>query len=200
MDLDTYLPYHRLRFDYIDALAKRLKPEPSSRVLDVGPGPMTQRLRAHYREVWSLGFERSTIFGDSAERERHIVFDLNRCNDRSAWVDTPLFDLIVFSEVIEHVVVDHCAVLRFFAHALNDDGLILCTTPNLAAFHKRLRGLVGLTPWHRWESGHITEFSKRDLIKIGRQADLKAVHHAFANYFGVVGSPARRAVIRTVDG
>jgi trans-aconitate methyltransferase len=199
MELSTYLVYHRRRFDYICALAQRLKPSRASVVLDVGPGPMTKQLNDYYDVVWSLGFEGTSVFNrDGAQR--HINFDLNLSHDHEAWAPMPTkFDLIVFSEVIEHVLVSHEEVLAFLANSLAPDGLILCTTPNIAAFHKRLRGVAGLTPWHRWESDHITEFSKADLVEIGRRAGLKIQYHAFENYFGFAGSPLKREVVRAID-
>jgi trans-aconitate methyltransferase len=200
MELNTYLAYHQRRFDYICALAQRLKPARTSLVLDVGPSPMTQQLSHYYDVVWSLGFEDTAIFSAGDGGERHITFDLDRSQDPADWVPMPTFDLIVFSEVIEHVHVSHEQVLAFLGHALAPEGVILCTTPNVAAFHKRLRGLAGKTPWHRWESGHVTEFSKADLVEIGRRAGLETRFHAFANYFGFAGSPLRRSLVKAIDG
>jgi trans-aconitate methyltransferase len=200
MELNTYVSYHQRRFDYVCALARQLKPERFNVVLDVGPGPMTQRLSAMYDAVWSLGFEHTASFRSADERQRHINFDLNLCSDPGAWPAMPEFDLIVFSEVIEHVFVRHASVLQFLGHSLSSDGVILCTTPNLAAFHKRVRSVAGKTPWHRWESGHVTEFSKADLLELGRLAGLETRFHAFENYFGIVGSPLRRSVVRVIDG
>jgi trans-aconitate methyltransferase len=200
MELNNYLAYHQRRFDYICGLAQRFKPSRASVVLDVGPGPMTKQLNTYYDVVWSLGFDRSAIFNGADAANRHINFDLNLSHDPAAWVPMPKFDLIVFSEVIEHVLIRHEDVVRFLGNALAPDGLLLCTTPNLAAFHKRVRGVVGRTPWHRWESGHITEFSKDDLLEIGRRAGLKTRFHAFENYFGFDGSPLRREVVRAIDG
>jgi len=197
MEPNTYLAYHQRRFDYICELAQRLKPGRASLVLDVGPSPMTQQLDRYYDVVWSLGFEHTAGIGAGAQR--HIAFDLDRSHDRAAWAPMPAFDLIVFSEVIEHVHVSHEQVLAFLGHALAPRGMILCTTPNVAAFHKRLRGLAGRTPWHRWESGHVTEFSKADLVEIGRRAGLVTLFHAFANYFGFVGSPLRRGLVKAID-
>ena len=200
MELNTYLAYHQRRFDYICEVAQRFKPSRASLVLDVGPGPMTKQLNDLYDVVWSLGFEHTAIFDGTDVSQRHITFDLDLSHDPAAWVPMPKFDLIVFSEVIEHVHVSHEEVLAFLGHSLAPEGLILCTTPNVAAFHKRLRGVAGLTPWHRWESGHITEFTKADLIEIGRRAGLQTRFHAFANYFGFDGTPLRRGIVSAIDG
>ena len=200
MKLDTYLKYHQPRFDYILGLCRRIKPDRSSAVLDVGPGPLTEQLNDYYEDVWSLGFEESGIFADGKFKKKHINFDLNVAGDRTNWIQTPTqFDLIIFSEVIEHVLVRHARVLGFLASLLKLNGIILCTTPNLAAFHKRVRSLLGRTPWHRFESGHVTEFSKDDLVEFGRRAGLSISYHEFNNYFGYDGSPLNQTAARMVD-
>src|SRR5262245_27475765 len=121
MEPNTYLAYHRRRFDYICDLAQRLMPSRASLVLDVGPSPMTQQLARYYDVVWSLGFEHTA--GSGAAVQRHIPFDLDRSHDPAAWAPMPEFDLIVFSEVIEHVHVSHEHVLAFLGHALTPEGV-----------------------------------------------------------------------------
>jgi trans-aconitate methyltransferase len=200
MDPELYLRYHGKRFEYIVDLAMRSKPSPECVVMDVGPGPLSGLLRQHYRQVWTLGMDEGALF-DATERHRehHITFDLNHASDQRSWVQLPTADLIVFSEVIEHLFCDPVAVLRFLASGLRRGGLIICTTPNIAAFHKRIRAVLGKTPWHRWESGHVTEFERDDLLHIARHAGLKPVWHEYANYFGVTGSPLRQVLGRALD-
>lgn len=196
---EQYLRYHQRRYDYILSLSKRFKPDRSSTVLDVGPSPLTQQLHDYYEDVWSLGFEEGAKF--QSDKKKHISFDLNLSGDSSQWIQAPKqFDLIVFSEVIEHVLVRHSPLLRFLGSLLKPDGIILCTTPNVAAFHKRVRGALGRTPWHRFESGHVTEFSKDDMVEFGRRAGLKIGYHEFKNYFGFPDSPLKRTAARLLDG
>jgi trans-aconitate methyltransferase len=200
MHANLYGDYHSRRFSYTVALAMRINPSPDCVVIDVGPGPMSVMLRQHYRQVWTIGLESSVLF-DSPEQkaELHIEFDLNRSSDRSAWVRLPPADLIVFSEVIEHLYCNPVDALRFLASGLRPGGKIICTTPNIAAFHKRARAVLGKTPWHRWESGHVTEFEKDDLVCIAERAQLKCIWHEYANYFGVNGSPMRQKLGHALD-
>ncbi len=200
MEPELYVRYHRERFQYVVALAMRTKPSRECVVIDVGPGPLSDMLRQHYRQVWTLGVDEGALF-EATERHRklHITFDLDRASDERAWPKLPTADLIVFSEVIEHLFCNPVAVLRFLASGLRPGGVIICTTPNIAAFHKRGRALLGKTPWHRWDSGHVTEFEKEDLIHIARCAGLKTAQHEYANYFGVTGSPLRQMLGRAID-
>lgn len=204
MEVDQYQQYHQKRFDYLFRLVTELKPDPQSRILDVGPGPFTRRLLERYPEVWSLGFDQTAIFDADDKRStgaarRHIVFDLCDSVDESRWVDLPELDLIVFSEVIEHVHAPPDRMLAFLASGLKPDGLLLCQTPNAVALHKRLAMLAGKAPYNRWGSGHITEFTKPELYRFGEMAGLEVARHEFKNYFGYDGSSLRRALLHAFD-
>jgi len=201
MEQDSYLRFHRKRFDYLFELVTAVKPAASSRVLDVGPGPFTERLKTHYEEVWSLGFEETPIFGKEREgRDRHIVFDLREVMEEDRWVELPACDLIVFAEVIEHVHAEPSRLLAFLASGLKPDGVLVCQTPNAVALHKRLATLAGRASYNRWGSGHVTEFTKAELEELGKRAGLRAVRHEFRNYFGYDGGVGKRAALRVLDG
>ncbi|MFQ5749939.1 MAG: class I SAM-dependent methyltransferase [Planctomycetota bacterium] len=198
MEQENYLQFHRKRFDYLFGLVTELKPAAECRVLDVGPGPFTERLKTHYREVWSLGFEETPIFGKEGEGgDRHIVFDLREAMDH--WVELPACDLIVFAEVIEHVHAEPSRLLAFLATGLKPDGLLVCQTPNAVALHKRLASLAGRASYNRWGSGHVTEFTKAELVGLGERVGLRRVRHEFRNYFGYEGSVGKRAAMRVLD-
>jgi trans-aconitate methyltransferase len=201
MELGAYMQYHEKRFRFLEELVRQLKPDPDSAIMDIGPGPFTELLKRRYRNVYTVGFEKSEIFDatQSAHGTNHIVFDLNEVAHRAGWVELPKCDLIVFSEVIEHLFADPSVVLEFLATGLQRDGYLVCTTPNIVAFHKRIRSVLGLNPWTRWESGHTTEYCKADLIRVAQNAGLTLHAHGFANYFGVWGSPAKRALTPVVD-
>ncbi|KAA3608175.1 MAG: class I SAM-dependent methyltransferase [Planctomycetota bacterium] len=227
MDYQRYQAYHRKRFQYLLQLVKQVKPEKRNRVLDIGPGPLTHMLREHYREVWSLGFESSAIFpGAKSESGRHIVFDLSTNEPRqehsmeesgdgpgnlaegkerqpgaqNGWPNLPACDAIVFGEVIEHVHANPVIILAFLASGLAKNGILICQTPNSVALHKRLAMLLGRPSFNRWKSGHVTEFTRRELALLGREAGLNPVFHEYRNYFGFDGSWKRRMAQRICDG
>ena len=198
MDAESYAEYHRARFEAIMETAKQQKPDPGSVVLDVGPGPLTAMLRSHYRQVHTLGFKTSAIFSTD-EKSPHHEFDLRAAENSGRWIELPAFDLIVFSEVIEHVYVKPSGILAFLASGLGPDGVIVCTTPNVLAFHKRMRAVLGRAPFDRWTSGHYTEFTRHELERFASEAGLEVRAHHYSNYFGYVGSPLSKRAVKTVD-
>ncbi|MCU0869857.1 MAG: class I SAM-dependent methyltransferase [Burkholderiales bacterium] len=199
MELDPYMAYHGKRFDYLMRIAERFFPSRDATAIDVGPGPLTKRLADRYATVHSMGIDSPIFDANKPDAAQHIVFDLSRCTRKDEWIALPQVDFVMFSEVIEHVYCPADAMLRFLATALKPGGAIVCSTPNIAAFHKRVRSAFGKTPWHRWESGHLTEFSRQDFEVIARRAGLRIVHHEFGNYFGTDGSALRRKVVETID-
>ncbi len=53
------------------------------------------------------------------------------------------FDLIILTEVIEHLNFNPIPLLTEFARILRPGGMVYCATPNLADIHNRLRLLLG---------------------------------------------------------
>jgi SAM-dependent methyltransferase len=194
----SYTEYHGDRFQAIMAMARLQKPDPRSLVLDVGPGPLTVMLRGYYQQVHTLGFATSTIFA-ADQVATHYEFDLRDAEDTGRWIELPAFDLIVFSEVIEHIYAAPGKILRFLASGLGPGGVIVCTTPNLLAFHKRLRVLLGRPPFDRWTSGHYTEFTRYELEQLAGEAELEVRTHRYSNYFGHFGSPLSKRAVKMVD-
>jgi SAM-dependent methyltransferase len=203
-----YASYHAERYRYVVGKCLAYKPSQHTAVLDIGRSNLTLKLCKHYSCVTSLGFPLSAEQKE-AERElglpiklEHIEFDLNdtRAIDHLSRHDK--FDLIVFGETIEHLVTPPECVLRFLKSLLQDNGVIICQTPNAVALHKRMEMLLGYNPYHRlrfdvFNPGHIREYTKRELIEIGQSAGLKISEHEYRDYFGVEGSKLRRMAIAT---
>jgi 2-polyprenyl-3-methyl-5-hydroxy-6-metoxy-1,4-benzoquinol methylase len=196
--VESYQEYHDARFQMILATARQLKPDATSVVLDVGPGPLTAMLRSHYRQVHTLGFEQSRIFPASRD-SFHYEFDLRNTEDNARWIKLSSFDLIIFSEVIEHVYARPSQILRFLASGIAAGGVIVCSTPNLLAFHKRLRMILGRPPFDRWASGHYTEFTRHELERFAGEAGLEVRTHRYLNYFGCLGSPLAQRATKFMD-
>lgn len=193
-----YCAYHAPRFAYLERLCLRLCPHPASSVLDVGRSEFSYRLATHYSYVVTLGFPlKGKQFGHNERREGgrepdcHITFDLNRSRE----MDIPCgerFDLIVFAEVIEHLHTAPEFALHALAELLKPHGYLLCQTPNAVNISNRLKMLAGRNPFERIRvqvanPGHFREYTRAELIDIGRIAELTTVQHRFANYFAIRG-------------
>ena len=70
----------------------------------------------------------------SSYHDDHIELDLER-DDLDRIDLKQKFDLIIFSEVIEHLRIHPTKVLRFLAKHLSDNGKLVLTTPNFYSHH-----------------------------------------------------------------
>ena len=155
-----YVAFHAARFDYLLQTSLRLRPD-AKRVLDVGYGPFTQRAQDAFPEVWTLGFE-------GQRSDNHIAYDLNSIQTGLVPSADAGFDLIIFSEVVEHLHVPAAAAFVALKGLLNPGGVILIQTPNAAEVMNRIALLWGRNPYERLRltplnPGHFREYTLDEL-------------------------------------
>ncbi len=175
-----YEAFHARRFAYLLDTARRLRPD-AQRVLDVGCGPFTAMARAAFPNVWTLGFE-----GQASDR--HIAYDLNAIQHGVLPVADAAFDLIIFSEVVEHLHVPAAAAFVALKGLMNPGGAILLQTPNAAEVMNRVALLAGRNPYERLRltplnPGHFREYTMHELADDAKAAGLEVVFAAFRDYF-----------------
>lgn len=187
-----YVDTHAKRFADILRLCRACVPERSARVLDVGRSELTARLLTFYHRVQTLGLD--PAIDDGGHREirimenvPHITFDLLNSCRVATWPDCGCFDLIVFSEVMEHLHIAPEFVLAFLGSLLADDGVLVCTTPNAADIAKRFRLACGRNPYERLRldsvnPGHIREYTRQELIEIARSVGLRCICHLYFDW------------------
>jgi 2-polyprenyl-3-methyl-5-hydroxy-6-metoxy-1,4-benzoquinol methylase len=206
-----YLQYHRRRFEYVMRKCAEFSPDRSVSVLDVGRSSLSRMLLERYDNVTTIGLPLSAQeqFGheagtiDTASTKSyagHIVFDLNYAQNVERLDLNQKFALIVFAETIEHLYTAPELVLGLLGNLLEPGGLIICQTPNAVALHKRILMALGFNPFERLRidvrnRGHIREYTRKELIEIGRRASLDMISHEYRDYFGVAGGWARRVGI-----
>lgn len=188
----NYLEMHSNRFADILRLCKSQVPDASSRVLDIGRSELTTYLLNFYQNVHTLGLEPSIDDGGHRETTTmdsvpHITFDLLNSHLVSSWPDCGRFDLIVFSEVIEHLSIAPEFVLAILGSLLTERGILVCTTPNAAEIGKRVRLLLGMNPYERLRlyspnPGHVREYTRQELISLAKSVGLKCVRHAYSSW------------------
>jgi hypothetical protein len=173
------------------------------RILVVGPSYETRLLREELPDVTvdTLGW-----FDDRfplREGERHVELDLNNA-DRP-----PLerHELVICSEVIEHLQVEAVPVLRYLGDALGEGGHLIVQTPNAASLPNRLRLLFGRNPYEPIRAeprnpGHFHEYTVRELRDAVAAAGLEVERVLTANYFdhGSRKNLAYRMVGRALPG
>lgn len=207
MNKHDYVSFHSRRFQYVVDLCKSLNSRASSSVLDVGPSHLSLELARHYRRVVTIGFPPNNFAHErvasvaAATPALHVIFDLNDCGEKEIPIEEN-FDLIVFAETIEHLHSAPEIVLYALGKLLKPDGFLICQTPNAAALERRCHLLFGRNPFerircNRFNPGHFREYTRAELIDLGRIALLRTVVHNFVDYFPHAGSLHKaRSVIR----
>lgn len=193
----SYAKMHKARFAEILRLCRIYTPDASARVLDVGRSELTAFLAKFYHNIHSLGLDPSTDDGGHRENGKmdavpHIIFDLLDSHVASSWPKCGRFDLIVFSEVIEHLCIAPEFVFAVLNCLLAEDGIIMCTTPNAADIAKRLRLIVGRNPYERLRlypinPGHVREYTQQELCDIACSIGLTCVAHFYKNWIQTTG-------------
>lgn len=205
-----YLSMHKARFAAILQLSRTLVPDCTARVLDVGRSELTANLATFYRDIRTLGFDPCTDDGGHRENRHlnaipHIVFDLLQTTSVASWPQCGMFDLIVFSEVIEHLHVAPAYVLAFLGSLLSPHGVLICTTPNAVSFYKRMRMLTGHNPYERLRlysqnPGHIREYTRGELITLASEVRLDCSSHFYSDWIYREGRPLlKKALLRFLN-
>lgn len=163
-----YWPNHRLRIsDDIDLISQY-----PGRVLEVGASPYFTTLALHMqgRDVVAVDIDPGSapqgihVVGCDIEREQLPVPDAS-------------FDVVVFSEVFEHLRIDPLFTMSELRRVLKPDGTLLLTTPNLRSLRGVLRLVifgkgwaVGAYPLAEYTKlaeqgwmGHVREYTAREV-------------------------------------
>lgn len=92
-----------------------------------------------------------------------IIFHLSDIMNMEQVFEKESFDVIVASEIIEHVV-ETDKFINILGNLLKGDGYIYLTTPNLASWHGRLMLLFGFQPLATEVSSVRAEFGKGNIL------------------------------------
>lgn len=142
-----YLDYHKNRFyELFDHLAFYLQGNPAPRVLEIGISIFTKLYKVFFphiqlvtadRPVDLNGFDATFPCGECGA-EHHYYIDLNRQPISQEYGEPALgtFDYVIFSEILEHLIVNPAQLFGELLSLLAPNGLLYLTTPNFfSIFH-----------------------------------------------------------------
>jgi cyclopropane fatty-acyl-phospholipid synthase-like methyltransferase len=165
---DAYVGMHAARYASVLSLAAALSLPREPRVLDIGPSVLTILLREQLDvPVDTLGFD---SLGYASAGAKHMLFDLNDAQERDRWLVVPdRYDLVVMSEVIEHVHTAPSLVLQFVRSVMVPGGTLLLQTPNAVALGRRARVLIGRNPYNLINEDttnplHFREYTQNEML------------------------------------
>jgi len=185
----NYLHNHKKR--YHDLLSQIQQLDPSVKILEVGsfPGHFTVLLKelGYKIEGVDIAPERS---GKLWEKYKLLIHKVNIEID-SIPIPTNSFDVILFTEVIEHLRINPLSVLEELNRILKPNGLLLLTTPNITPsmrlkfFWKEqdyLDNPIEQFKKLKWlgHMGHVRLYSYYELKNILEFTGLQIISHSYS--------------------
>jgi len=127
----------RSRGEFAARMVALYKPDGAKRILDIGCGRgwMSSYLSS-FGQVVGIDFAPEAIEGARKHYGEHgLFYVVDAYTDLATFSDSGQFDVIVCSEVIEHVE-DQSTLLKQIHSLLNSGGLCILTTPNAHLWDK----------------------------------------------------------------
>ena len=172
--------------DYVLPLQSKI-PSPVT-MCDIGPNYLlTEQLRRYFPEIIinTLGFDNWK--GRPRYKSEHFECDLN---DTYFGIkrEFPTHDIVIMSEVIEHLYTAPRQVIEFIKTLMKPEGILIITTPNAVMIDKRMEILSGRNPYekireNRIDPGHFREYTLSELIEVGEKCSLRVERAYFHNFY-----------------
>lgn len=158
------------------------------KILDIGTTPFTFFLKETYPhyEVATLDL---TNLAEDACRVRGIRFKAHDLAEPPIPYETNYFDIVIFTEVLEHLFAPPSEVLMEINRIIAPGGRLIFSVPNMAALIKRVRLLFGMSPLpHPDEQmkkgwihgyGHPREYTMKECTTILEACNFKILKRKF---------------------
>lgn len=178
---ENYFKEHKERYKEILFLFPDNKK--NLRVLDIGSGfgHLTILIKKIFGyDVYAL--DHYSLWEDRFHREK-INFILCELTEEKLPFKENWFDIVLFSEVLEHLFILPHKVLFEICRVLKPEGELILTTPNLLALYKRVKVLFGKSPFQpvsiRRDRGraqdHIREYSMDELYLLLQETGFEVI-------------------------
>lgn len=167
--MEVHKPIFRRIIKSIPRLAKPIT------ILDIGTTPFTLFIKEKFQnfDVWTL--DRTNLMEKRCKQAgiKLITCDLD---NGSVPVEDGYFDIVIFTEVLEHVFAPPTEILAEIRRIMRPSGKLILSVPNIACLSKRIKLLFGITPLphpdhqmnKKWVHGHghIHEYTKQELLSL----------------------------------
>lgn len=198
-ELDYFLT-HQNRYRYILKKIVELKLPPDGKILDVGcyPPHLFLSLQKMGYQLWGISSKHEPMGSKNVTsldiEKDQLPFKVNS------------FDLVVFTEIVEHLVGNPGNYLSKIRRALKKGGRLIVTTPNVAHLKNRAKLAIGKNIYFslsqlketNWETDsihyrHNREYTKEELIQLFEGEGFQIMKEDYFNSY----SPFRRRLTAT---
>ncbi len=152
-------------------------------ILDVGPTPFTLYLRERFPAARVLAVDKTDHLRERFERRG---VDFRVCDlggDESLPFDDDSLDVIIFTEVLEHLFRPPTEILSDMRRVLRPGGCLIISVPNIASLKKRVAMVCGRSPLQDPDEvmkrgwmhgyGHVHEYTRSELHMVLRRAGFR---------------------------
>ena len=148
-----------------------------STVLDVGCGygALGRDFSRLGLQVWGVERDPTAVKIASSRLERVLAADLGDSDQIAGELDGRHFDILMFSDVLEHTV-DPESVVRRFLPYLRAEGRLVISVPNVANWVTRIALLAGRFNYRDTgvlDKTHLRFFTRRSLVQLVEKCGLK---------------------------
>ena len=184
-----YFNFHYYRYlGILMFLFSSIDIRPDMRILDIGisPGHLAMALKK-LGNFDIIGVSYNTERNKEGWTKKKII--VKKCNieKESLPFEDNSFDLILFFEVLEHLMFSPMFALKEMRRVLKRGGFLMLTTPNAVSLTKRLQLLLGKNIY--WElfdfyarypyERHNREFTMREVLTLLKRYDFEVVKYRY---------------------
>lgn len=134
---DEYLIIHGERYKTLLNIIEQLKLPERSKILDVGCYPLHI-----FNKLKSRGYDMFGIASEHEKVDQYQIVVTNIEKDKLPY-KANTFELIIFTEVIEHMTANPDQYMKEFLRVLKPSGKLIITTPNSVNLKNRMKLLMG---------------------------------------------------------
>lgn len=173
-------PYNNqgVNLTLMEHVLRYLSDKPNQRILDIGCGSGNNGfvMQQHGHTVWGIDVAQEAI--RQAERKLDAAFCLDiETGDPSNVLRHHMFDLILLADVIEHLRAPKDILNRYSTY-LNQNGVMIISTPNIANYTIRwnlLKGKFDYTDTGILDNTHVHFFTMKSVKKLIEESNMDIV-------------------------
>ncbi len=160
------------------------------RILDIGCNKgYLKKITAECNEFTGIDFDPIAlkVAGKGGYVKTYLV-DLNSCPYKTSIKSR--FDLIIFADLLEHLIYPQYALNYFIRNNLAEYGQIIVSLPNVANFTTRFNLLFGVLDYSEagiLDKTHLHLYTRKSARKMLEDSDLKIISEYYSsNTFGLL--------------
>lgn len=198
--VQDYCDLHRVRFRELFGIVSQLC-SPGNRVVEISTSPASYGL-VEATGIYYVSVDHPSMYGEFHGMEnpelrshRHVSVDMNYDSpwEKISSFGEDKFDLVIFCEIIEHLLISPYDQVKKLAECLKPGGYLFISTPNFFSHERQRRMSTRKHPLDLIPAGddfihgahHVREYTMDDLFKVVETNGLSIHHYSWSKCWDV---------------